>query len=154
MVSNGATISTDPGISAFSLALNLGIPTDDLPCVVVTNYFNSKHLLWFKTCSEHINKQLEILGYKASRHRELKFHPSGFRQRIELLSRVIQLDEIDLCNGSGNKILTEDIDLDFFVMCSAEAVLFVSPGQEARSGLLCNPIHIVLSFRIRRDRGR
>jgi hypothetical protein len=26
-------------------------------------------------------------------------------------------------------LLTEDIDLDFFVMCSAGAALFVSPGQ-------------------------
>jgi len=105
MLSDNTIKTHDPGITAFSLATNLNIPIVDLPCIVVTNYFKSDHFLWFKTCSEHIGEQLQTLALAASYKKELRFDP----KRGEALLRIIQRDKLNLCKGSGNQILQDDL---------------------------------------------
>ncbi|MGB3975892.1 MAG: hypothetical protein WBM02_00165 [bacterium] len=62
-----APVSKDLSNTAFSLANALGIPFDDLPCIVVTEGFHRKDFRKFRTSPYHLEKQLSELGYLAAR---------------------------------------------------------------------------------------
>lgn len=83
------------GESAFSLALALGIPSEDLPCIVLTSDLSSGRYVWFKTCLEKIESQFTTLGrlaFRTEKHTML----TNFTQIIN-----DQKNNIDLCNGCG-----------------------------------------------------
>ncbi|MBN2287370.1 MAG: hypothetical protein JXI43_13045 [Tissierellales bacterium] len=61
--------TSDPSISAYTLAKTMGIPYRDLPCVVVTTDFNGPFYFWVHTDQQRLSKQLEKLGYEAERQR-------------------------------------------------------------------------------------
>ena len=87
--------SRDKGIAAVSLAGSLGIPDDELPCLVMTNDFTSKDVYWAKTCPNEVVEQLTILGYEARRSGHIN---------LENLKH-----QIDLCGGSGIESLESSL---------------------------------------------
>ena len=58
----------DPAATAIGLAHALGIPTEALPCIVVTRSFELKQFAWAKTSPSELREQLSELGYWADRH--------------------------------------------------------------------------------------
>lgn len=82
-------LSADPSATAFSIAYQLKIPVDRLPCIVVTPSFEEPRFIWFRTCPEHIEKQLTELGFLAERGRTLL--------------KDIRAAGLDLCDGSGDE---------------------------------------------------
>ena len=58
------THSVDPELSAVSSALELGIPANDLPCVVVFEG-GAREFCWIQTCASSIEPQLETLALAA-----------------------------------------------------------------------------------------
>lgn len=57
--------SGDPGITAFSIAHALGIPCEDLPCIVVTKNFELREFRCIKTSPKTVGEQLRELGFMA-----------------------------------------------------------------------------------------
>ena len=94
---NNPITSTDKELTAFSLARSLKIPIDMLPCIVITRDFRSSDFVWVRTCKDHIRKQLEDLGYLASRGQDLPIPLSSVQE------------EIDLCEGSGSESLEDNL---------------------------------------------
>lgn len=89
--------SQDPSLTAFGLSQSLGIPYDSLPCILVANNFRSKSFFWFKTCSEHVERQLAQLGYIATRF-------TGQSQRddpVDALMKGQDTSAFDLCAAHG-----------------------------------------------------
>lgn len=73
---DSAPRTTEPGLSAAAIALSLNIPSEKLPCVVITNDFNKGSFFWIPTSEELIRDQLQELGYIAERmEREKSFKP-------------------------------------------------------------------------------
>jgi len=97
-----AILSTDESITAFSLANSLGISTEELPCIVATADFCSEQILWFKTCPEHLEKQMERLGYIAARK---LFHKSAHSIILKTGTR----EDPNLCNCQGNELLENSL---------------------------------------------
>lgn len=60
--------STDPSLTAFTLANTLKIPTDSLPCIIVTDNLRSPQFLHFETSVNKLDGQMEYLGYIAKRY--------------------------------------------------------------------------------------
>jgi hypothetical protein len=96
--------STDKGITAFSLANSLKIPTGMLPCIVITPDFRSEQFIWFKTCPDHVEEQLKKLGYIAERSGE-----SVSELNRALLFEIIRREGIDLCEGNGTESLESSL---------------------------------------------
>lgn len=86
--------SNDKSITAFSLANSLNIPTEMLPCIVITDNFDSKKFIWLKTCSRYIKTQLQGLGYLATRYK--------YKENI---LEIVKKEDLDLCNGKGEENL-------------------------------------------------
>jgi hypothetical protein len=87
-----AIISENKSITASSMANILGIPTESLPCIVITDNLLSKNFLWLKTCSNHLENQFQELGFIASKNVE----------RITLLDEINDnKKKFDLCEGNG-----------------------------------------------------
>ena len=95
-----AIISPDKSITAYSLANGLGISYDKLPCLVITPNFRSEHFIWVRTCLNHIQTQLEVLGYIARQIEEIPSDP-------DLLGRIKA--DIDLCEGGGIRFLVSNL---------------------------------------------
>ncbi|MCR4316002.1 MAG: hypothetical protein NUW37_06585 [Planctomycetes bacterium] len=92
-----APVSADKSITAFSLANALRIPTDDLPCIVVTQGFQLNRFVWFRTSHDHVEEQLIRLGYFAERS-------------DRPMSEVSQdWSEIDLCSSYGEESLSNSL---------------------------------------------
>lgn len=92
--SDQAIVSADSSLTAFTLATSLNIPTELLPCLIVTDNFQADQFVWVKTCKDHIREQLQFLGYVASRSkRPVRFERS----------------QLDLCDGWGTKSLTTSL---------------------------------------------
>ena len=87
-----AIISNDRGVTAFSLAQSLDIPYEMLPCLVITPNFSAEHVVWVRTCSDHVIDQLAWLGYKSASFRHIHAVNAFFADIRE---------EINLCEGSG-----------------------------------------------------
>lgn len=64
--------SKDESITAHYLAQGLEIPVHSLPCLVITRSMGSRFILWGKTSTTLVSKQLEELGYIASRNPRIK----------------------------------------------------------------------------------
>jgi hypothetical protein len=62
----------DPRATAFALANSLGIPSDELPCIVVSNDFTLDQFRWFKTSTDKLENDLTELGYLAARGAHLQ----------------------------------------------------------------------------------
>lgn len=60
--------STDPSLTAFTLANALKIPTESLPCIIVTDDFRNRQFLQFETNIQMLDRQMEYLGYVAQRY--------------------------------------------------------------------------------------
>jgi hypothetical protein len=99
--------SADKSLTAFALAHFLTIPSDMLPCIVVTHNFCSRHFLWFKTCPNHVEEQLKKLGYLAARLPPKLNTPSGQsypwvdEQRALQFQQQVRVEDLDLCDGNG-----------------------------------------------------
>jgi len=109
-----AIFSGDESATAFSLANSLGIPTEKLPCIVVTPDFSDDHFLWYRTCPEHLEEQLTRLAYLAARDR------TSFDE--------IQRENLDLCNGSGDKWLEGNL-----AKALSDVLSFVIAGNSSDS---------------------
>lgn len=81
-----APASADTSITAFSLANALRIPTDDLPCIVVSEGFQLNRFLWFRTSADHFEEQLVRLGYFAERGDRPMPDVSGDWREVDLCS--------------------------------------------------------------------
>jgi hypothetical protein len=106
--------SKNPGLTAFTLANQLKISYDDLPCIVVTTNFRKQDFIWFKTCPRHINTQLGFLGHIAGNlieHRNPDFKGMTFTQKSESFYKILQekKDKIDLCDGQGEITLNSSL---------------------------------------------
>ena len=93
---NNAINSTDKGITAFLLARSLDIPTDMLPCLVITSDFLSKDLTWVRTSPSDIEWQLTELAHTASQIGRIP--PAQFSLE-EIKNRI------DVCEGSSIRSL-------------------------------------------------
>lgn len=60
--------------TVYTIANDLKIPTEGLPCIVVTNDFKSRNFCYFKTSKFTIGEQLKTLGYIAMRYPEVKYN--------------------------------------------------------------------------------
>lgn len=85
--------SADAGMTAFALASSLRIPSEMLPCIVVTQDFDSEAFELFRTSSECLEEQLKRLGYIAARG----------------VNHLNHLAEIDLCKGSSAESLQSSL---------------------------------------------
>lgn len=100
---DNVVISAEKGITAFSLAHYLNIPSEMLPCLVITSDFQANEFVWFKTCPNHVEEQLKRLGYIADRTEE----SSSRRRRSPL--EIIHREELDLCEGAGTESLETNL---------------------------------------------
>lgn len=108
-----APSSNDRSITTFSLAQALGIPSDDLPCIVVTQDFQLDRFLWFRTSPDHLEEQLIRLGYLAERRYVPPFDASR------------EWADVDLCSSYGADSLTSSLaktlsDVLSFIVAAAE----------------------------------
>lgn len=92
---NSAPEPRDSGITAFSLAHSLGIPPEDVPCIVLVPEFTLSDFAWVKTCPKYLVEQMTRLGYLADRST-----PGGLLDR-QRLQQAIAAAQIDLCGGTG-----------------------------------------------------
>lgn len=113
-----APLSTDKSITAFSLANALHIPTDDLPCIVVTQGFQLNRFRWFRTSHDHIEEQLIRLGYFAER---------SDRPMPEASS---DWAVVDLCSSYGEESLSNSL-----AKALSDALSFIVAGTESNSQL-------------------
>jgi hypothetical protein len=77
--------STNKSLTANALAHSLNIPTDALPCLVVTDNFKSQSFEWFQTSEQHINDQLNYLGLIATHGSSI---PLSDRDRCHLSAKI------------------------------------------------------------------
>ena len=117
-----AIFSVDQSITAFSLANSIGIPAEDLPCIVVTADFRSERFLWFKTCPEHLEEQMTKLGYIAARR--IPHESAG-----SLLEKV-RRETLDLCNGQGEESLENSL-----AKALSDVLSFIIAGNSSDSWL-------------------
>lgn len=59
--------SREPSLTTFALANSLGIPSSDLPCIIITDELRSKYFYKLPTDSNKVMGQLTELGYVVSR---------------------------------------------------------------------------------------
>jgi len=111
-----AIFSGNESATAFSLANTLGIPSENLPCIVVTPDFSDERFLWFRTCPEHLEEQLTKLAYLAARN------STGFD--------AIRGENLDLCNGSGDKSLEGNL-----AKALSDVLSFIIAGNSSDSWL-------------------
>lgn len=116
--------SIDKGITAFSLANSLNIPTEMLPCLVITPDFRLEQFLWFRTCPDHVEEQLRKLGYIAERAGKYS-EPAPDR-----LFEIISQEDIDLCQGSGTESLERNL-----AKTLADVLSFIIAGNNRDSWL-------------------
>jgi hypothetical protein len=84
------------GESSYSLAITLGIPIEDLPCIVLTPDLKSRNYVWYKTDEQHIDVQLSTMGRIANRD-DKDLLKTNFDTLIQEYS-----DELNICDGVGN----------------------------------------------------
>lgn len=113
---DNAILSADKSTTAFSLANSLGIPSENLPCIVVTPDFSDERFLWFRTCPEHLEEQLTKLAYLAARNY------TSFD--------AIREENLDLCNGSGDKSLEGNL-----AKALSDVLSFIIAGNSSDSWL-------------------
>jgi hypothetical protein len=105
--------SRNPGLTAYTLANQLTIPYEDLPCLVVTTNFRKQDFLWFKTCSRHINDQLGLLGFLSTmiEKRNPDYNRMSFTEKSESFFKLIKeyKNKIDLCGGQGEITLNSSL---------------------------------------------
>jgi len=65
--SSSAPQSTDRSLTVTAIANALEIPIEKLPCIIITNNFQSNDFFWFSTNHHSISEQLGELGFIADR---------------------------------------------------------------------------------------
>ncbi len=90
--------------SVLGLSLILEIPYESLPVIVTTNDLKSQKIFWIKTDEKYLQKQLEELGYFASRS-ELKVR--DWSQSQSLLER--KMLELNFIYDHGLTFLSESL---------------------------------------------
>lgn len=117
---SNAPVSDDKSITAFSIANALGIPTDELPCIVVTQGFHLKCFRWFRTTHDQVEEQLFRLRYFAERFE--KPMPEFQRDWNEIER------EIDLCSGHGEETLIKSL-----AEVLSDVLSFIVDGKDPRA---------------------
>lgn len=86
--------SADGSITSYSLAQTLGIDYSELPVILISRDFQTKNFTTVKTCSQHLEKQIQDIGYACMKYTSNeKFDDNDFSFLIK---------SIDLCGGSDN----------------------------------------------------
>lgn len=104
-------LSKSPSVTALSIANTLKIPYESLPCIVVFSNFKMKEFAWYSTSEKHVERQLNKLGYLASRKIDGSINKyKNFNYGYEVLDILKQYNnELDLCNGQGDEILDDSL---------------------------------------------
>jgi len=110
--------SPDRSITAFSLASALRIPTEDLPCLVVTQGFQLNQFRWFSTSHDHVEEQLIRLGYLADRCDR------------EISDTSWNWAELDLCSHYGVESLSSSL-----AKALSDVLSFIVAGSESSDRL-------------------
>ena len=116
LASQSKGLAADESATAFSLANNLSIPTEKLPCIVVTPDFTDERFLWFRTCPEHLEQQLTKLAYLAARNN------TSFD--------AIRQENLDLCDGFGDKSVEGNL-----AKALSDVLSFIVAGNSSDSWL-------------------
>lgn len=119
---NNAPVSDDKSITAFSLANALGIPYEDLPCIVVSKGFHLRNFHWFRTSHDHLERQLSRLGYFAKRNEWPM--PEDHRYWDE----IGDWREINLCSGYGEETLSNSL-----AKALSDVLSFIVDGEAPRA---------------------
>jgi hypothetical protein len=96
--------------SAFALANSLQIETDQLPVIVVTHDPRCSNFKWYKTCPDKLETQMSRLTGIANQMFHFKNHERlTLNQKQDVLFRLLEDQELNLCKGMGSKILNESM---------------------------------------------
>ena len=136
-----ATINTrDQSLSTHTLARFLEIPTDELPCIYVTNNFYSPNGIYFQTHPTLLEEQMRTLGQIAESH--------GTNPQEEIYQRI--QDEVprsDIAPTPHSVTGASDPSLNNLGAVIAEAMSLLVP-YSSRSERICREIRTGLQKRI------
>lgn len=95
-----------------AIANTLNIPYDQLPAIVITTHPSLRSFQWYRTCTKQIGRQLKELAIFANDLDQFKI-PHAPREEfqkkmVEVLEEEYD-EEINLCEGKGNELLTESL---------------------------------------------
>jgi len=136
-----ATINTrDQSLSTHTLARFLEIPTDELPCIYVTNNFYSPNGIYFQTHPTLLEEQMRTLGQIAESH--------GTDSQEEIYQRI--QDEVprsDIAPTPHSVTGASDPSLNNLSAVIAEAMSLLVPHSHD-SEMICKEIRTGLQKRI------
>jgi len=136
-----ATIHTrDQSLSTHTLARFLEIPTDELPCIYVTNNFYSPNGIYFQTHPTLLEEQMRTLGQIAESH--------GTDSQEEIYQRI--QDEVprsDIAPTPHSVTGASDPSLNNLSAVIAEAMSLLVPHSHD-SEMICREIRAGLQKRI------
>jgi hypothetical protein len=136
-----ATINTrDQSLSTHTLARFLEIPTDELPCIYVTNNFYSPNGIYFQTHPTLLEEQMRTLGQIAESH--------GTNPQEEIYQRI--QDEVprsDIAPTPHSVTGASDPSLNNLSAVIAEAMSLLVP-HSYDSEMICREIRTGLQNRI------
>ncbi|MGG3471349.1 hypothetical protein ABES02_28245 [Neobacillus pocheonensis] len=95
-----------------AIAKTLNIPYDQLPAIVITTHPSIWSFKWYRTCAKHIRSQLRQLGSAANHLSEFKNQCAGpieFQEKMFEIVKEDYDDDLNLCEGKGNELLTESL---------------------------------------------
>lgn len=85
--------TNDESITTYTIAQSLGIDYEDLPVIILTNNFQLNQFQVVKTCTNHLEKQMQEIGYFCSQ--KDKYFSLNDDDEFKLLVK-----SIDKCGGS------------------------------------------------------
>ena len=106
--------------TAFTLTNSIGIPSEMLPVIIVTNDFRNKKFKWFRTSENSIERQLGELGYFAQYFRvedELQELENFFNQRPEVFDNTA-IESVHISNSLAEAL---SATLSFLVIANGRS---------------------------------